>query len=294
MSISVNDFPVKTFNFPAGECHVNLLPEIVTPKTVIKAILHNANDIMALLLTVDAIARILPTVSIELIIPYFPYARQDRVCNQGEALSVKVMADLINSLKCDRIVIIDPHSDVTPALLNNCQVITQADILVKSELAKTLQEENWVLIAPDAGEQKKTMEVAKRLGLSDVFCGSKIRNTKTGKILTTTFHDDVRGRKVLIVDDICDGGRTFIELAKVLQKKEAQEIALYVTHGIFSQGLVPLRPYFTQIYCYHTMLSLEEQDTNFLTILPLILRENLPSTLGNKSKKVSRIEDLEA
>lgn len=266
MPILVNNSQIKAFNFPGGECHVTLLPEIVTPKTVIKGILNSSNEIMALLLTVDAIRRILPDVNLELMIPYFPYARQDRVCNQGEALSIKVMADLINGLRCDRIMIIDPHSDVTPALLNNCQVITQADILNESCLKEKLLKDNWILIAPDTGAQKKTFAVAKRLGLSDVFCGSKIRDTKTGKILTTTFHDDVKGRKVLIVDDICDGGKTFIELAKVLQEKKAQEIALYVTHGIFSKGLNLLRPYFGQIYCYHTMLSLEEQDNSFLTI----------------------------
>lgn len=55
MPILVNDSPIKTFNFLAGECHVTLLPEIVTSKTIIKAILHNTDDIMALLLTVDAI-----------------------------------------------------------------------------------------------------------------------------------------------------------------------------------------------------------------------------------------------
>ncbi len=272
MPILVNDCEIKTFNFPGGECQVTLSPRTVIPKTVIKGILNSANDIIALLLTVDAIRRILTTVTIDLIIPYFPYARQDRVCNPGEPLSVKVMANLINGLKCDRIVIIDPHSDVTPALLNNCHVVTQADILADSDLGKRLEKENWALIAPDAGAEKKTLEVAKRIGKSgqylDVFCASKIRDTKTGKILFSTFHDDVRGRKVILVDDICDGGRTFIELAKVLQEKEVQEIALYVTHGIFSKGLEPLRPYFNQIYCCHTMLFPEEQDSNFLTILP--------------------------
>ncbi|MBL1209023.1 ribose-phosphate diphosphokinase [Geminocystis sp. GBBB08] len=270
MPILVNNSPIKTFNFPAGECHVSLSPEIITAKTVITAILNNANDIMALLLTVDAIRRILPTVSLELIIPYFPYARQDRVCNQGEALSVKVMADLINNLKCDRIVIVDPHSDVTPALLNNTHIITQADILSQSCLKDELLKDNWALIAPDAGGEKKTQEVAKRLGLPDVFCATKIRDTKTGKILSTTFHHDVKGRKVLIVDDICDGGKTFIELSKLLQQKGAIKICLYITHGIFSKGLDLLRPYFNHIYSHHTMLSPQEQDRNFLTILPFV------------------------
>ena len=271
MSILINNTPIKTFNFPAGESHVTLSANEIKENIVIEALLDSGDRIMELLLTVDAIRRIQPATKINLTIPYFPYARQDRVCNPGEALSVKVMADLINNLKCDRINIVDPHSDVTPALLDNCHVVSQAEILQTSPLAKRIREENWALIAPDAGAEKKTHEVAKSLSsgdfIPDVFYAGKVRDTKTGRITATTFHGDVERRKVLIVDDICDGGRTFIELAKVLQDKGSKEIYLYVTHGIFSKGLEPLQPYFTHIYCYHTMLPIEQQESNYLTIL---------------------------
>ena len=271
MSILINNTPIKTFNFPAGESHVCLSTNNLSENTVIKAFLHGANQIMELLLTVDAIRRLQPQTKIELTIPYFPYARQDRVCNQGEALSVKVMTDLINNLKCDRVTIVDPHSDVTPALLNNCQVVTQADILSKSELVTRIKEENWALIAPDAGAEKKIHDVAKSIAEKnfspDVFWAGKVRDTQTGKISETTFYGDVEGRKVLIIDDICDGGRTFIELAKLLQDKGAKEIYLYVTHGIFSKGLDILKPYFQKIYCYNSMLPTSTKDLSFLTIL---------------------------
>jgi ribose-phosphate pyrophosphokinase len=178
---------------------------------------------------------------------------------------------LINNLKCDRVTIVDPHSEVTPALLDNCHVVTQAEILQTSLLAKRIREENWALIAPDAGAEKKIHEVAKSISSDDftpdIYCACKLRDTKTGRITATTFHGDVERRKVLIVDDICDGGRTFIELAKVLQDKGSKEIYLYVTHGIFSKGLEPLKLYFKQIYCYHTMLPVELQESNYLTIL---------------------------
>jgi len=265
MSILVNGKEIESFNFPAGECYVAVSPPLITPQTSVVANLHRSDDIIALILTIDAIRRVLPSVKIDLHIPYFPYARQDRVCNQGESLSVKVMADLINNLHCEQVTIVDPHSDVTPALLHNCQVITQADIFSNSSLRDELVKDNWILIAPDGGAEKKTLAVAKRLGIPKVFCAQKIRDTKTGKILTTTFHDDVKGQNVLIVDDICDGGKTFIELGKLLRQKEASLICLYITHGIFSHGLDVLRPYFHRIYCYHTRLSLF--DTDFLSIL---------------------------
>ena len=273
MSILINNTPIKAFNFPAGESHVRLSTNILTENTVIKAFLNSANQIMELLLTVDAIRRLQPQTKIALTIPYFPYARQDRVCNQGEALSVKVMADLINNLKCDRVTIVDPHSEVTPALLNNCQVVSQADIVSQSELVTKIKEENWALIAPDAGAEKKINDVAKSISADDftpdVFWAGKVRDTQTGKIKETTFQGDVQERKVLIIDDICDGGRTFLELAKVLKGKGAKEIYLYVTHGIFSKGLDILKPLFQKVYCYHTMLSASQQDHKFLTVLPI-------------------------
>ncbi len=271
MPILINQKPIDTLKFPAGESHVTVSPKQITQTIDIEALLDSNDRIMELLLTIDAVRRLNPIAKIELTIPYFPYARQDRVCNAGEALSVKVMANLINSLKCDRVTIIDPHSDVTPALLNNCDVITQADIIAKSNLAGRIKEENWALIAPDAGAVKKTQQVAKSLAsedfLPDILYADKVRNTKTGKITHTRFKGEVNKRKVLIIDDICDGGKTFIELAKVLQAKGVEQIYLYITHGIFSYGLEVLQPYFQKIYCYHTFLSSPQQDSDFITIL---------------------------
>lgn len=127
------------------------------------------------------------------------------------------------------------------------------------------------------GQRKKVLTVAQRLGLRDVFCASKIRDSKTGKITDTTFHDEVKGRKVLIVDDICDGGRTFIELGKLLREKQAETIYLYITHGIFSKGLQALNPYFDHIYCYHSFLPITEENQDFITVISSHDRHSQPS-----------------
>lgn len=257
MAILVNGQPIEAFNFAGGECHVRLDLALIGPTTAVTAYLYNSDDVMRLLLTVDAIRRVEPNTIIDLFIPYFPYARQDRVCYPGEAFSAQVMADLINGLDCAQVTIVDPHSDVTPGLIDNCRVMSQADIVVGTQLADTIVQHNWTLIAPDAGAKTKTQTVAERLTSStfqpDVFCASKQRETNTGKITATVFDDDVAGKDLIILDDICDGGRTFIELAKVLKEKGANDIYLYVTHGIFSKGLDVLKPYFKHIYTYNLL-----------------------------------------
>src|SRR5882672_10205300 len=115
MPIYIDDELIESFIFPGGECHVRYHGD--HDHCSVKAYLNDSNDIMKLLLLIDAIKRNNEDVKIFLTIPYFPYARQDRSCNYGEPLSVKVMANLINSLECYNVTIYDPHSDVTAALL---------------------------------------------------------------------------------------------------------------------------------------------------------------------------------
>jgi ribose-phosphate pyrophosphokinase len=269
MPILVNNQPIESFTFAGGECHVAVSREQIKDQTTITALLENSDDIMKLLLTIDAVRRIRNT-AIDLRIPYVPYARQDRVCNPGEALSIRVMADIINGMGCRRVTIVDPHSDVTSALINNCHVITQAEVIKNSPLAEEILLDNWALVSPDAGAAKKIQTVAKAIAKNgafpDVFCASKVRDTRTGAITSTAFHDDVKGRTVLIVDDICDGGRTFIELATLLNQMGTAKTMLYVTHGIFSKGLDLLRESIAHVYCHHTMLPKDQLDPLFLTV----------------------------
>lgn len=271
MTIFVNHKLIETFNFPGGECHVRIVPESISKETTVLAHLNNSNDIMCLILIIDAIRRINQKTDIHLTIPYFPYGRQDRVCNPGEALSVKVMADIINNLHCASVTIYDPHSDVTSALLNNCKVITIADIIAKSILEKEIHEKNMILVSPDAGAEKKIQAVAKKISNAGkpihILYGRKTRELATGRIVATEIQGQVENNSCVILDDICDGGKTFIEIARVLKNDGAKNIYLYVTHGIFSKGLDVLREYFTHIYCLNTFLSEKQIDKKLLTIL---------------------------
>lgn len=230
------DVALKEWKFPGGEVGVKL--ESVTffdwdqYRFKITSNATSSDELIKILMANDALRRV-GAENISLFLPYMPYARQDRVCNKGESHSLKIAADLINSCGFDEVTVLDPHSDVTSALLNNLRVISQVDIICKSNAPL-----NVVLVAPDAGANKKTAEIAKAFGHKEFVRADKLRDLATGKIIETiVYKDDFQGADVLVSDDIADGAATFVELAKVCKAKNCGKFYLYVTHGIFSRGL---------------------------------------------------------
>jgi ribose-phosphate pyrophosphokinase len=242
-----------SFIFNGGEMHVRL-DEIKWNVAHINARISNANGILTLNLLSDALDRCKAGIK-HLYLPYFPYARQDRVCVNGEALSAKVMANLINSMGFQSVTINDPHSDVVPALVNNCIVVEQCEIFTQAVKGNFPVD---MVVAPDGGAIKKAMKSAAILQ-SEFATADKIRNVKDGSITATRFNYDgiggLPGYNVWVVDDICDGGRTFIELAKVIRKTNLKSLNLFVTHGIFSNGTEELFKHYDNIVTTDSFLS---------------------------------------
>jgi len=271
--LQVQDFPKK---FPCGEIHVKIADHIHTLVDIngilwIEKRIRSSDDIMEICMLVDAIRRYYgytPAPNIGLRIPYVPYSRQDRVMVPGESLSIKVFADLINSLKFDEVVIWDPHSDVTPALINNCKVIPQEDLLMATFAGRTQTNlSEYVLISPDAGARKKILKVAERAGIKQIIYADKVRDVSTGKIRGTTidygqfkFEQDT---KFLVVDDLIEYGTTFTEIAKALSRSMIglrYTIDLHITHGFFPGGLDLLKTYFDNISCANLMNATLRDD----------------------------------
>ena len=269
----------KSFNFSGGEPHIKIIapqppegefiPSPVPPLGVrglgatITHRLNSFNDLGLLCLAVDALKRMDMELS-TLIIPYFPAARQDRVMVKGEPLSVKVYADIINGFGFKKVIIFDAHSEVTPAVLNNCEVVTN-HVFIKQVIEKIGAEVK--LISPDGGALKKIYKVSEFLGGAEVVECSKSRDVKTGKLTGfKVYADDLEGQDCLIVDDICDGGGTFIGLAEELKKKNAGKLYLAVSHGIFSKGFEELEKYFTHIF---TTNSFKDLNHSCLTQIKL-------------------------
>ena len=236
----------ESFTFSGGEPHIKIISDLAgVHEVTITSRIQSFNDFGLLLVSVDALRR-MNIKTINLFIPYFPGARQDRVMVQGEALTVKVYADILNSLNLNKVTIFDPHSEVTPALINNCQVLDNHKFIsrVLSEIDSEV-----LLISPDGGALKKIYKVSSFLGGKPVIECSKIRNVKNGKLEGfKVYEDDLRGQDCLIVDDICDGGLTFVGLAQELKYKNAGNLYLAISHGIFNKEFEDLNTVFTTIF----------------------------------------------
>lgn len=236
----------KSFIFSGGEVSVKLEQKFPNFKELkITAFLKNSNDIMLLLNVTDAIRQQYGhDIPLNLLLKYCPYARQDRVCDNGESFGLKVFAQIINTFNYNSVGILDPHSEVAPALFNRGYAIP----LECSFDRKYIENTNY-LVSPDAGANKKVFQLAKTYNIP-MIRADKLRDLSNGQIIeTTVYAENLEGKKVLIVDDICDGGRTFIELTKQLKAKGA-EVDLYITYGIFSKGKEVLKEAgINNIYC---------------------------------------------
>src|ERR1039458_4081841 len=144
------------FLFSGGEVHCKLSKEL-RDVSYITCTDYTMNGFMAICEQREILRR--RGMVAELIYPYFPYARQDRVMAENEPFSLKIFCELLNSQKFDKVTIFDPHSDVTPALVNNCTVIPQWGI-ARGFLPTTLFDDpNVMFISPDAGAYKKVTKL---------------------------------------------------------------------------------------------------------------------------------------
>lgn len=236
ISLTESNEHVDLKKFAGGECHVKFLTEFSEGDRIrINTRLNTSDDIMNLCMAVDAL-RNMHVPYIEAYIPYIPYARQDRVMVPGEPLSVKVFAGILNNLQLNKVIVFDAHSDVSVALINNCQNTPNHE-MVKSFLKK-FDLYDFVLVSPDLGAYKKVDKLAQKLDYKgSIATGIKVRDLSTGQIIKSDVNtDNLNGKTCIVVDDICDGGRTFIELAAALKAKNAGDLYFIASHGIFSHN----------------------------------------------------------
>ena len=173
---------------------------------------------------------------ISLYMPYIPNARMDRVKNLDDVFTLKYFAEVLNSLDFHAVRVLDPHSSVSKALINNLWIDTPKTHIENAICRINGGWFNWntvgeklLMFYPDEGAMKRYSDMVK---LPYAF-GIKKRNWETGKIEGLDVAgavDQIAGKDILIVDDICSRGGTFYHSAKKLKELGANKIYLYVTH----------------------------------------------------------------
>jgi len=233
---------IEKFNFSGGEIHFKADSDLFhdADSYCIETTLCSSEEIMLMLMVADYLKTLDKSATLNL--QYVPYARQDRQTSPNEPFSFKTFARLLNSCNFTKVYISDPHSDVTAALIDNVVIYNRCDIIPHDLV------EGAICISPDAGAQKQNHDICTKYGIEHVIATKK-RCIKSGDITETQVHTDLdlKGKKLVIFDDICDGGRTFIELSKVLKTYNPESIHLYVTYGIFSKGIEVVEEHFDSV-----------------------------------------------
>jgi ribose-phosphate pyrophosphokinase len=263
----------KSFNFLGGEPHFQIttpdIADLQDKKLIITQRVLSVSDLFTVILAVDA-ARRMNFNSIKLILPYFPAARQDRVCNEGEPLTLKIFTDMINQCKFEKVFIFSPHSEVTPALLNNVEVVDEleyAEKVIEHNLSQDALNTKFNIVCPDAGAGKRVGKIVSHLANKFNRCSfnlircEKIRDVKDGSLKDFFVQaDDLQGLPTIIFDDILSMGGTFIGLGDKLRAKNCGKLMLFTAHADCQQGIERMINYFDW---YYTTNSRRDEDYDY-------------------------------
>lgn len=197
---------------------------------VIQSIALEPNDyLMELLIIMDALKRA-SALRITVVIPYFGYCRQDRHDKPQVPITAKLVADLLQTAGAAHVVSADLHAGQLQGFfdipVNNLHCMP----LLVGEIRK-LKLKDLMVVTPDVGSIKLGRDFASQLNVGLAVINKK--RLSTGKVQTLDVMGDVKGKDVLLADDMCSTGATLASAAKACREKGAKKILACITHGLF-------------------------------------------------------------
>lgn len=257
-----SDIPYTVINFSDSQKLLRV-EGLGAPQTTVIQSRFSWSDLQLIIQAAHILKK--STKKLVLEIPYLLGARSDRNFDTSRIRQThylkNVVAPIINGLGFHAVRIQDAHSDVTEALIDNYEPTTRLKNLLNIAIEEQDVHGNSIdlnIIAPDAGASKRVWETTTNVMRNynkrwwpgfKIVQAEKHRDVATGNITSTNVPvQDFKKQNCYIVDDLCDGGGTFIELAKVLKERNCGRIFLIVSHGIFSKGLEPFKGLIDGIY----------------------------------------------
>lgn len=257
----------STFRFPDGQPHFKLETYEREFNTVtIETRITSPNDLFDVALVNDVLRRAgYNTVNLDIL--YLMGARMDRAISWAEPFTLQLIANFINQLGFTKVRILDAHSVVATNLIRHAENILPTQIV--TGIVETLGQP--IIVCPDAGARERVKKMCYKWNIANA---TKKRDPNTGQLSGFELIDPsfVRGKNCLIVDDICDGGGTFIGLIEVLKRSGAEKIYLFTTHGIYSKGTVGLvQAGFEKLYTTNSFRDSQDGLTK-VVIIPVNMR----------------------
>lgn len=274
MKIKFPSNDIKLINYPGGEIQIRLKPEIVeqaaNEDVIVEAHVHSPGNFLALRLLASALAgdnrgnvRILN-------IPYLPYARADRRFVPGDCHGLQTFGEIMGH-SFDVVNALDVHNrQAAYELVPGLKDASPAPLIDRAirEFSAEYNTRNIVILFPDEGAALRYSipSHVSSVHLQKLYAKKK-RNAETGAFegFEVPARNQFESDKVLIIDDICDGGGTFIGISEALAAQGFNpRLGLYVTHGIFSRGISPLLKCFDRLYTTNSFGEQSIADTDYI------------------------------
>ncbi len=225
--------PVKIQPFSDGEIYVQLQESVRGVDCfVVQSTCSPVNEnLMELLIMLDALKRA-SAGRITVVMPYFGYARQDRKAAGREAITAKLVADLLTTAGADRVVALDLHA---PQIMGFFNILVDhlygSPVLI--DYMNSLNLKDVVLVSPDVGGVARARAFAKKLNDSPLAIIDK-RRTKHNEAESLSLVGDVKGKVAIMVDDMVDTAGTLVKGAELLRREGAKSIIACSTHAVLS------------------------------------------------------------
>ncbi len=225
--------PMIIKNFSDGEIFVKIQDSIRGDDVFIVQSLSNPvnENLMELLIIIDAFKRA-SAKTITAVIPYYGYARQDRKASGREAITAKLVADLITTAGADRVLAMDLHTGQIQGFFNILVDHIYSTPVLLNYLKNKNFDGNIVAVSPDAGGTNRTRHFAKQLKCSMAIIDKRREEHNQAKV--DNLIGDVNGKVAIMFDDLIDTAGTILEGAKLLKREGATEVYVCATHPVFS------------------------------------------------------------
>ncbi|MFI3300484.1 MAG: ribose-phosphate pyrophosphokinase [Candidatus Gastranaerophilales bacterium] len=226
--------PMVIKNFADGEIYVQVKESVRGDDVfVIQPLCNSVNEnLMELLIIIDAFKRA-SAKTITAVIPYYGYARQDRKTSGREAITAKLVADLLTTAGTTRVLAMDLHTGQIQGFFNILvDHIYATPILVDYIKDLNIDPENMVAVSPDTGGVQRTRHFAKLLDCSLAIIDK--RRDKHNEAIASHVIGEVKDKVCVMFDDMIDTAGTICEAAKLLKREGAKDVYVCAAHPVFS------------------------------------------------------------
>jgi ribose-phosphate pyrophosphokinase len=262
-SLGVGLSEVEVKRFPDDECYVRILDDLEGEHVVVVQTAWPDTSIVELMLLHDAVSDMNPS-SVTTVVPYFGYARQDKRFKDGEPISARALARMIQA-QSDRFITVDVHAS---SVIGWFDRIPAQNVSAHAEIGKFLRSRGVeMVLSPDEGRKENAKRVADVVGCEADFLVKERVDGETVRMVPKSL--DSAGRKVAIVDDIISTGGTIVKASEQLRKQGAAKVIAVCTHGVFASNAIPrLRAACDEVHSTDTI----ENPTTAITVAPEIAR----------------------